>query len=137
VKGGWVYILECAGGSCCTGAISHLRQRVWAHQAGMVDGYTCRRRPLNLLWSEWFDDIRFAIAAERQIKGWNRKKKEALMMGDFEMLRELSKSHAALRIELSHRRGSIPRGSRWDKLTMTVGPSDVILDHGFARQHAN
>jgi putative endonuclease len=46
---------------------------------------------VNLIFSEWFDQITDAIAAERQVKGWSRAKKEALIRGDFGRLRELSK----------------------------------------------
>ena len=51
-----------------------------------------KRRPVKLLWSDEFPDISQAIDAERQIKKWTRAKKEALMRGDFELLKELSKS---------------------------------------------
>jgi putative endonuclease len=44
-----------------------------------------------LMFSEWFDQVTDAIAAERQVKGWSRAKKEALIRGDFGRLRELSK----------------------------------------------
>jgi len=48
-----------------------------------------------LVFSQWFERITDAIAAERQIKGWSRAKKEALMRGDFDALRALSKRKAA------------------------------------------
>jgi putative endonuclease len=68
-----------------------LEARVAEHNAGTYDGYTNTRRPVNLIFSEWFDQITDAIAAERQVKGWSRAKKEALIRGDFGRLRELSK----------------------------------------------
>jgi putative endonuclease len=54
-------------------------------------GYTAKRRPVTLVFSQWFERISDAIAAERQVKGWSRAKKEALIRGDFEALRMLSK----------------------------------------------
>ncbi|MGA2624737.1 MAG: GIY-YIG nuclease family protein [Bacteroidota bacterium] len=110
MKQGWVYILECSDGSYYTGCTSNLDKRIWEHQSGTRPGYTASRRPLKLLWSERFADIRDAIAAERQIKGWSRKKKEALMRGDFEALCELSKSNKSpdTRKKKSRTRGPEP-----------------------------
>jgi len=68
-----------------------LEKRVAEHNAGYFGGYTATRRPVTLVFSERFERIADAIAAERQIKGWSRAKKEALMRGDFEALRTLSK----------------------------------------------
>jgi putative endonuclease len=59
---------------------------------GLWDSYTSRRRPVKLVWSQVFPEIRFAIHAERMIKGWTRSKKEALMEGNFDLLHELSMS---------------------------------------------
>jgi putative endonuclease len=61
------------------------------HQTGHFDGYTATRRPVVLVYSEYFDRIVDAIAAERQIKGWSRAKKEALIAGRFDLLRALSR----------------------------------------------
>ena len=48
------------------------------------------RLPIELAFSEYFEDVYFAISAERQIKGWTRAKKKALINGDFDLLHELS-----------------------------------------------
>ncbi len=89
--GAYVYILLCADGSYYTGtARQGLEQRVNEHNAGRYDGYTSTRRPVRLVFSQWCERITDAIAAERQIKGWSRAKKEALIRGDFEMLRALA-----------------------------------------------
>jgi len=53
-------------------------------------GYTSPRRPVQLVFHEEFDRVTDAIAAERQLKGWRRAKKEALIRGDYEALRELA-----------------------------------------------
>jgi putative endonuclease len=85
--GAHLYILRCADGSYYTGtARSGLERRVAEHNAGVYAGYTAERRPVTLVFSQWFDRITDAIAAERQVKGWSRAKKEALIRGDFESL---------------------------------------------------
>jgi len=65
--------------------------RVAEHNAGAFDGYTATRRPVTLAYSQWFERIMDAIAAERQVKGWSRVKKDALTRGDFDALRALSR----------------------------------------------
>ena len=90
--GAYVYILRCADGSYyCGTARQGLELRLAQHNSGTFGGYTATRRPVTLVYSQWFERITDAIAAERQIKGWSRAKKEALMRGDFEALRMLSK----------------------------------------------
>jgi putative endonuclease len=75
-----VYILRCRDGSYYTGLTKqNIEARVWEHNAGIYDGYTARRRPVTLVFTETYDRIIDAIARERQIKGWSRAKKEALM----------------------------------------------------------
>jgi putative endonuclease len=49
------------------------------------------RRPVTLVYAEWFERISDAIAAERQVKSWSRAKKEALIRGDFAGLQELAR----------------------------------------------
>ncbi len=101
--GAWLYILRCADGSYYTGTTrADLEQQVAEHQTGHFPGFTSKRRPVVLIYSEFFDRIVDAIAAERQIKGWSRAKKEALMAGEFERIGQLSKRRTAFR----------PHGSR-------------------------
>ena len=90
--GAHVYILRCADGSYYVGSARlGLDRRLSEHNNGTYGGYTSKRLPVTLVWSEHFLDITDAIAAERQIKGWSRAKKEALMRGDFDLIRQLSK----------------------------------------------
>ena len=90
--GAWLYILLCADGSYYTGTTrTDLEIRFAQHQTGHFGGYTATRRPGVLVYSEYFDRIVDAIAAERQIKGWSRAKKEALIAGRFDLLRALSR----------------------------------------------
>jgi putative endonuclease len=92
IEGAYLYILRCADGSYYTGTARFgLERRVAEHSAGIYGGYTAQRRPVTLVFSQWFDRITDAIAAERQVKGWSRAKKEALIRGDFESLPQLSK----------------------------------------------
>jgi len=86
----WVYILKCSDGSYYTGSTSNIEKRLSEHQHGEVKGYTQNRRSIELVFSENFDDVYYAISAERKIKRWTRAKKEALLEGDFNLLHKLS-----------------------------------------------
>jgi putative endonuclease len=94
MKAGWVYILECSDGTYYTGSTSSLDCRMVQHQTGTLGGYTASRLPILLVFQQQFPDIREAISAERRIKGWSRAKKDALIRGDFALLRKLSRSRA-------------------------------------------
>ena len=87
----WVYILECADGSYYVGHSDNLEERLQQHQSGALGGYTSTRRPVRLAYSQDFPTRDEAFAAERQIKGWTRRKKEALIRGDWEELRRLAR----------------------------------------------
>ncbi len=88
----YVYILRCADGSYYVGiARGSLEKRVAEHNAGTYGGFTARRRPVSLAFSQDFARLVDAIAMERRLKGWSRKKKEALIRGDFEELRALAR----------------------------------------------
>ncbi|MBB5571674.1 MULTISPECIES: GIY-YIG nuclease family protein [Rhizobium] len=87
-----VYILRCSDGSYYTGLTKQeIEARVWEHNAGIYDGYTAKRRPVELVFHEIYDRIIDAIARERQIKGWSRRKKEALIALNYEALPALSR----------------------------------------------
>jgi putative endonuclease len=88
----FVYILRCADNSYYIGSTrTSLEERIAQHDHRHFGGYTAKRRPLTLVWSQDFDRITDAIAAERQLKGWSRAKKEALIAGDLVLLNELAK----------------------------------------------
>jgi putative endonuclease len=93
--GAFVYMLQCADDSyyigCATG--DDLTKRIAEHEIGTYPGYTSKRRPVRLVWSEYFQQITDAIAVERQLKGWSRVKKQALISGDWAAIRKLSKRH--------------------------------------------
>uniref|UniRef100_A0A832D1I1 GIY-YIG nuclease family protein n=1 Tax=Ignavibacterium album TaxID=591197 RepID=A0A832D1I1_9BACT len=91
MKDYYVYILKCADNSYYTGVTNNLERRIYEHNSGEIDGYTSSRRPVELVYSERFSDINDAIRFEKQIKGWSRKKKEALIKRDFDLLVELAR----------------------------------------------
>jgi putative endonuclease len=87
-------MLRCADGSFYVGNATgnDLEKRFYEHQMGARPGsYTFTRRPVELVWSEYFDRVIDANAAERQIKGWSRAKKEALIKGNWEEIKNPSK----------------------------------------------
>jgi len=73
--GGWVYIRECRDGS-------------------YYDGYTARRRPVDLIWSSYFESLVDAFFLERKLKRWSRAKKEAFMAGNITRLKGLARRRA-------------------------------------------
>ena len=90
-EGAFLYILRCADGSFYIGTTrTALEIRVGQHNAGTLGGYTAIRRPVTLVFSQWFDRVTDAIENERKLKKWSRAKKEAFIRGDFAALRELS-----------------------------------------------
>ena len=88
----YVYILRCRDDSYYVGLTREtLELRVAQHNDGTFGGYTASRRPVELAFAEEFERVEDAINAERRLKKWTRKKKEALIEGDYEKLRMLSK----------------------------------------------
>jgi putative endonuclease len=82
----YAYLLECRDASYYTGHTDDLDARLIAHQQGIFRGYTLSRRPVKLVWSQDFPTRDEAFQAERQIKGWSRAKKQALIAGDWDRL---------------------------------------------------
>ena len=87
----WVYILRCADNSYCTGHTDNLEERIAKHKAGETEGYTSTRLPAKFVFSEQFPTREEALTCERQIKGWGRKKKEALIRGDWAEVSRLAR----------------------------------------------
>ena len=89
----FVYILECSDGSYYTGHTDDIDARISAHKLGtMQQCYTYTRRPIKVAYVAEFSTRDEAFVAERQIKGWSRRKKQALINGEFYLLKYLSKS---------------------------------------------
>jgi predicted GIY-YIG superfamily endonuclease len=80
-------MVRCRDGTYYVGSTrASLEQRISQHNEGTFDGYTARRRPVALVWSQDFGRITDAIDAEQQLKGWSRAKKEALIRGDWDLI---------------------------------------------------
>ena len=90
MKDYYVYILKCFDGSYYAGVTNDLNKRLNEHQSGLIKGFTSSRLPVELVYSARFQDINQAIRLEKQIKGWSRKKKEALIAGNIDLLVALS-----------------------------------------------
>jgi putative endonuclease len=88
-----VYILKCSDNSYYVGVTSDLEKRIKQHEQGEFwYCYTFNRRPVQLMFYREFDSNMKAIGFEKQVKRWSRAKKEALINGDIEKLKKLSKS---------------------------------------------
>jgi len=90
MKDYFVYILKYSDDSYYTGVTNNLERRFNEHNSGLIRGYTSSRLPVKMVYSQRFTDINDAIRFEKQLKGWNRKKKEALIEGDFDLFVKLS-----------------------------------------------
>jgi len=89
----WVYVLRCTDGSYYTGHTDNLEIRIAQHSSGAIPScYTFSRRPLECVFSQEFPTREEALASERQVKGWGRKKKEAMIRGDWAEVSRLARS---------------------------------------------
>ena len=91
MKSFFMYMLQCSDGSYYIGHTDDIDRRIIAHMQGQVSGYTKTRIPVKLVYVQDFMTRDEAINAEQQIKGWSRKKKEALIRDDWEEIKKLSK----------------------------------------------
>ena len=92
-----VYILQCNDGTYYTGLTNDLERRIWEHESGYIKNcHTFKKRPLKLVYAETFEDVQQAIAWEKQIKCWTRKKKQALIEDDWESIVELAKNRTGV-----------------------------------------
>jgi len=91
-KGFWVYIVECADKSYYTGHTDNLEKRLYEHEQDYFKCYTSNRLPVRLVYSCEFETREDALARERQIKGWSRRKKQALIVEDWTSLVDYSRS---------------------------------------------
>ena len=88
----YTYLLRCNDGSYYAGHTDDLESRIAQHRTGTLGGYTAKRLPVTLVWSDRFPTRDEAFAAERQIKGWSREKKEALIAGDWKRISALARN---------------------------------------------
>ncbi|WP_372757960.1 GIY-YIG nuclease family protein [Mariniflexile sp.] len=90
----FVYIVKCKDDSFYIGITNNVSRRLIEHNQGLdIDAYTYKRRPVMLVWFEMFTDPNQAIACEKKIKGWSRRKKQALIDKDWDKLVEYSKNY--------------------------------------------
>ena len=94
---GWMYILECSDGSYYTGSTNDLERRLAQHLAGEGANHTKKRLPVKLVYFEAFDRIDEAFYREKQVQGWSRKKKEALINSQHYQLPKLSMAYKDLK----------------------------------------
>jgi predicted GIY-YIG superfamily endonuclease len=85
-------MLHCADRSFYVGHTEDLDARIGTHQSGLISGYTSTRLPVKLVWSDEFPTRYEALSAERQIKGWSRTKKLALIRGDWALIQALARN---------------------------------------------
>jgi putative endonuclease len=87
----FLYILKCNDDSYYIGHTDNIDKRLSEHHLGLISNcYTKNKRPLELLFVQQFSTRDDAFHAERQIKGWSRKKKEALMESDWQEIKKLN-----------------------------------------------
>jgi len=99
----WVYILLCADGSYYTGHTDALEKRIAEHQSGELGGYTSSRLPVRLVFSQEFPTREEAMASEQRVKGWNRRKKNALIRGDWDEVSRLANLRGMTRFQSINR----------------------------------
>ncbi len=89
----WVYILKCNDGSYYTGHTDDIEKRLAQHQQRHFPScYTASRLPVEMVFNQSFTTREEALASEGQIKGWSRKKKEAMMRGDWNEVSRLAQN---------------------------------------------
>jgi putative endonuclease len=87
----WMYILECCDDSYYVGSTKNLQLRLSQHQEGIGANYTSKRLPVKLVYCEEYDRIDDTFYREKQVQGWTRRKREALINGQPELLPALAK----------------------------------------------
>ena len=86
-----LYILKCSDKSYYTGITNNLARRLDEHNIGLDrKSYTYSRRPVDCVFTQQFHDPNDAIRAEKQVKGWSRAKKEALIENKFDLIKSLA-----------------------------------------------
>ena len=90
-------MLQCADQSYYVGHTDELEKRILQHERDELGGYTSTRRPVRVVFTQEFASREEALAAERQIKGWSRRKKAALARGDWSEMSRLSRRRKSFR----------------------------------------
>jgi len=90
----YTYIVECSDGSYYVGSTWDLARRIYEHNAGLGARYTARRKPVTVVWAGEFERMVDAFQFEKQVQGWRRDKRRALIEHRYEDLPELSRCAA-------------------------------------------
>jgi putative endonuclease len=90
---GYLYILKCADGSYYTGSTANLEKRLWEHNHSLGANYTKNKLPVKLVYCEEYARIDEAFQREKQIQGWSRAKKKALIENQYQKLPQLSRNY--------------------------------------------
>lgn len=93
----YTYIVRCTDASYYVGHTDDLEKRISDHNSGGLSAYTRKRRPVRLVSAEELQTREEALAREKQLQGWSRAKKEALIAGNWERLKLLSRSATEVR----------------------------------------
>ena len=83
-------MLRCADGSYYVGSTRNLEARLWMHQEGIGAEYTKHRLPVELVYASEFERVGEAFSMEKRVQGWSRRKREALIRGDYDALPALA-----------------------------------------------
>ncbi|MGU3389127.1 TrmH family RNA methyltransferase [Sphingomonas sp. M1A8_2b] len=128
----WAYVVRCADDSYYTGHTDNLERRMGQHNLGEISGYTQTRRPVTLLWCQDFGSRQEALAAEFQVKGWSRRKKEALAREDWADLHDaaIPPRERALRLRSGRTEGGEGILSAGEKRILSEGDSRVRSEQG-------
>ena len=142
---GYMYILECSDGSYYTGSTTNLELRLQQHQNGEGANHTKKRLPVKLVYYEEYARIDEAFYREKQVQGWCRKKKEALIHGKPELLPKLAIAYRDLRKDgfsggfenlsfggfenLNHRNATVPTVPEALEGTVTQRNPDALDKH--------
>jgi putative endonuclease len=86
----YMYILKCVDDSFYTGSTHNLPQRLWQHQNGLGANHTSKRLPVELVYAEYYDRVAEAFYREKQVQGWSRAKKLALINSEWDRLHILA-----------------------------------------------
>ena len=103
-----MYILLCANGKYYTGSTNNLERRIFEHKNGLGANFTKKNLPVELVYFEEFSRIDEAFYREKQVQGWSRAKKEALINGVQEKLHELSECKNESHYKRALRLRSVP-----------------------------
>ncbi len=127
----YVYLLTCSDRSYYVGMTNNLSLRLQEHNMGLDKrAYTYSRRPVKVVWYQEFTDPNEAISREKQLKGWNRSKKEALISGAYDKLPELAKNSKKKRFDRLSVTNSIIRKLPYTKPFLFADELEYIDGNG-------